>query len=199
MLKIDLRKDIVNATLFPQKMTNYLNTEIDFINWPAGKEHYKLLACISNQLTNAKILDLGTFIGHSAVALSMNLSNKVFSFDIADNVYSKCRKKPNIRYFVYDIFNEDNREYNKEMILKSDLIFVDINPHDGQIEKEFYEWLKVNNYSGLVIWDDIFLNIKMTNFWNTIPEENKLDLTNVGHTTGTGLTFFDVRKYKFIQ
>ena len=38
----------------------------------------------------------------------------------------------------------------------------------------------------------------MTAFWKDIPEENKIDLTEVGHITGSGITFFDVRKYKFI-
>jgi predicted O-methyltransferase YrrM len=198
MLTIDLRKETVNSTLFPQKVLNYLNDKVEFVHWPPGKEHYKLLACISSQLSNAKILDLGTYLGHSAVALSINLSNIVFSFDVGDYVFNKCRKKPNIRYFVYDLFNEDNREYNKDLILKSDLIFIDINPHDGNSEKDFYEWLKNNNYGGIVIWDDVYLNDRMKEFWKTIPNENKLDLTNIGHSTGTGLTFFDVRKYKFI-
>ena len=198
MIKFDLRKEVVGATLFPKQYINYLNNDIEFIYCPAGEEHYKLLATITNSLSNAKIIDIGTYIGHNAVSLAGNLSNTVFSFDISDSVYGKCRKKPNVRYYVYDLLNEDNRNHNKDLILQSDIILVDVSPHDGIIEKDFYEWLKVNSYGGLIIWDDIYLNDNMTAFWKDIPEENKIDLTEVGHITGSGITFFDVRKYKFI-
>jgi predicted O-methyltransferase YrrM len=198
MIKFDLRKEVVGDTLFPKQYINYLNNDIEFIYSRAGEEHYKLLATITNSLSNAKILDLGTYIGHNAVALAGNLSNTVFSFDIADSVYSKCRKKPNVRYYVYDLLNEDNRKHNKDLILQSDIILVDVSPHDGIVEKDFYEWLRVNNYNGLIIWDDIYLNDNMTTFWKSIPEENKIDLTGVGHITGSGITFFNLRKYKFI-
>jgi predicted O-methyltransferase YrrM len=198
MIKFDLRKDVVNAALFPKQYINYLNENVEFIYLNPGEEHYKLLSTISNSLSNAKILDIGTYIGHNAVAFAGNLSNTVYSFDNADYVYGKCRKKQNVRYYVYDLMNEDNRDHNKNLILQSDVILVDINPHDGIIEKEFYEWLKINSYRGLVIWDDIYLNNDMIQFWNSIPNDNKLDLTSIGHKTGTGITFFDVRKYKFI-
>jgi predicted O-methyltransferase YrrM len=198
MIKFDLRKEVVSATLFPKQYINYLDNDIEFIYSPAGEEHYKLLASISNSLSNAKILDIGTYIGHNAIALAGVLSNTVFSFDISDSVYGKCRKKPNIRYYVYDLLNEDNRNHNKDLILKSDIILMDMNPHDGVIEKDFYDWLKINSYNGLVIWDDIYLNSGMREFWENIPVENKLDLTEVGHITGSGITFFNLRKYKFI-
>jgi predicted O-methyltransferase YrrM len=198
MIKFDLRKEVVVTTLFPKQYINYLNNDIEFIYSQAGEEHYKLLATISNSLSNAKIIDIGTYIGHNAVALAGDLSNTVYSFDIADSVYSKCRKKQNVKYYVYDLLNEDNRNHNKDLILQSDIILVDLSPHDGIVEKDFYEWLKVNNYSGLIIWDDIYLNDNMTAFWKGIPDENKIDLTDVGHITGSGITFFDFRKYTFI-
>ena len=42
------------------------------INNPAGEEHYKLLGYITHTLTNAKILELGTHNGTSAISLATN-------------------------------------------------------------------------------------------------------------------------------
>jgi tRNA1(Val) A37 N6-methylase TrmN6 len=47
-----------------------------------GENHYHLLANISNQINNSTIIDLGTYRGSSALALSYNKTNKVHTFDI---------------------------------------------------------------------------------------------------------------------
>lgn len=47
--------------------------------------------------------------------------------------------------------------------------------------------VKHNNYKGLVVWDDIFLNQDMIDIWNSIPNDEKVDITKYGHFSGTGL------------
>lgn len=87
---------------------------------------------------------------------------------------------------------------------------IDIDPHDGILEHEMFVWLKNNNYKGIILYDDIFLKsghiangysateYNMIEFWNKIPSENKLNLTHVGHYSGTGLVYFDKDAYNFI-
>jgi hypothetical protein len=41
---------------------------------------------------------------------------------------------------------------------------------------------------GTLILDDIYLNDDMVNFWNQINDD-KIDATNIGHSTGTGVVF----------
>ena len=49
------------------------------------KEHYKLLAYLSSFFNNETIVDIGTYRGLSALALSYNSSNKIITYDIIDN------------------------------------------------------------------------------------------------------------------
>jgi hypothetical protein len=70
-----------------------------------------------------------------------------------------------------------------------------------------YEWLKQNDYKGIIIYDDIYLKKghavdgfdtttnDMVEFWNKIPNEYKIDLTHVGHWSGTGLVSFNLHYY----
>ena len=74
-------------------------------------------------------------------------------------------------------------------MLKSDLIFMDT-AHTGEYEYKIYNFLKSNNYQGLLLLDDIFLNQNMLYFWGEI-EKPKYDLTKYGHASGTGLVIFN--------
>ena len=38
----------------------------------------------------------------------------------------------------------------------------------------------------------------MIDFWNKIPNENKIDLTRIGHFSGTGLVCFDYTLNKIV-
>ena len=52
----------------------------------------------------------------------------------------------------------------------------------------FYNYIKNLGYVGTLILDDIYLNNDMINFWNQINDD-KIDATNIGHSTGTGVVF----------
>jgi hypothetical protein len=157
-----------------------------------GKEHYKLLAFLSNQINSRDILDIGTHRGFSAIALSHNFTNTVHSFDIVENIDQRMKMIPNINFYIEDLWNPETREKRKEMILNSGMIFLDIDPHDGIREYEFYCFLRDNNYSGVLIVDDIWYFKGMRdNFWYLIPSENKLDITKYGHWSGSGLIKFN--------
>ena len=180
-----------------------------------GGEHYKLLCAISCQINNGIIIDIGTHNGNSAVALGYNLyKNKnnildrsiLYTFDITDLKSEPCKKFMNnycIHSSLENIFEHTIKDKYKNALLESKLIMIDIDPHNGVLEYELYSWLFENNYKGIILFDDIFLEKghtannyqatyqSMKIFWNKIPDKYKLDITHIGHWSGTGLVSFN--------
>jgi hypothetical protein len=145
-------------------------------------EHYRLLAYLSTCFSDATIVDVGTNLGHSAIALSYNNTNKVISYDIVE--YSRppdLKQPPNIEYRTGDVLED-------ERLFDSALIMLDTD-HGGAFEKRFYSSLKENGYKGLLFLDDIYLNEPMRAFWSSISEP-KEDITDLGHWAGSGLVEF---------
>jgi hypothetical protein len=148
----------------------------------SSKEHYRLLTYLSNQFNNEVFLDIGTLKGCSALALSTNQTNNVHSFNLAEQ-RELSEGINNIEFYIDDIING---KYDS-LILKSKLILLDTF-HDGSFEIMFYNYIKNLGYVGTLILDDTYLNNDMINFWNQINDE-KIDVTNIGHSTGTGVVF----------
>ncbi len=165
-----------------------------YYNNLAGVNEYRLYKYISDQLSdNIIILDIGTYYGTSAISLSHNETNMVYTYDIKD-FGAKDRSKKNI------IFLNKNFLEDKELISKSALIILDIK-HNGKEEIEIYDKLKEYNFKGLLLLDDIHFGNReplggkiqgynMNIFWNYI-DLPKWDLTKYGHVTGTGLVDFN--------
>jgi hypothetical protein len=149
----------------------------------SGMEHYRLLSFISQTNNNIQILDIGTLKGCSALAFSINKSNNVISIDIASQV-DLYGVPENVKFIIDNILSE---KY-VDTILNSKYILLDTF-HDGTFEKEFHQHLIDIKYYGVVIFDDIKLNPQMIEFWNSISN-NKLELTSIGHVTGTGVVFY---------
>ena len=185
--------------------------EFKDIRQPPGKEHYFFLTALAAQLKNKTVHEFGTHTGISAFCLAFpnrmyNNNNKIITYDI--------QLKPrvlidhqNIEYRLENIFESVTRENNRDLLLSSDLIFIDIDPHEGLMEYDMYIWLKQNQYKGLIIFDDIHLgrghmgstcNHSMQEFWDKIDNNDKIDLTGVGHWSGTGLVCFFPENYKFL-
>ena len=182
-----------------------------------GQEHYRLFAGISCQCDNKKILELGTHNGKSAISLSygkiIGKNITINTFDIINLLTDKCKlffNNYSINYKLENLFDNDNREKNKNFILSHDIIFIDIDPHNGILEYEMYLWLKNNSYKGIIIYDDIKLGLnhsangyektthKMSDFWDKIDANEKIDITHLGHWSGTGVIIFDKEKNKLI-
>ncbi len=162
-----------NVLVNPLHDTFYFHLE-------SGKEHYRLLMYISTLYNNEIIFDIGTNKSMSALALSYNKSNKVKTFDLV-KVLDTNPVVDNIEYILGDSTKDSD-------LIKSNLIFLDVD-HDGIYEDIFYDHLKNINWKGILILDDIKLNEEMDNFWNRIEEE-KYDITNIGHWSGTGMVIF---------
>jgi hypothetical protein len=65
-------------------------------------------------------------------------------------------------------------------------------PDVNRFEYDFFDLLQTVGFEGLLICDDIHLNVQMEKWWASVPLA-KHDLTIVGHSTGTGLVDFSRR------
>lgn len=159
------------------KITNPESRNYFLLN--AGKEHYKLLAHISTLYNDALLYDIGTYRGCSAVALSYNSKNRVKSFDIG-NFRAIDSNPDNIEWHLGNFLEQPIEE-----IHSSPFIMLDID-HTGVTEQQILDFLLENQWKGMLLLDDIYLNEAMKNFWKNI-KQNKYDLTHMGHFSGTGL------------
>lgn len=150
----------------------------------SSKEHYRLLNFLSHSLNNSVIIDVGTLKGCSALALSVNKTNKIYSFNL--NHELQLKEIPDNVEFIVD--NVINGKYDS-ILMESKIILLDTF-HDGTFELEFFNYLTSKKWIGILILDDIHLNEQMQTFWNGIPND-KLDISNIGHQTGTGVVFFN--------
>jgi len=135
-------------------------------------EHYKFLNYMANLYEDAVILEGGTAHGMSCLALAHS-PNTVITYEtnggwsvqrwvrgVAPGVNYNSMWKPgetsetgvgkyaNTTFKLQDINTETD-----ENILKADLIFLDVDPHDGIQETVFFERLREMNYKGVVIAD----------------------------------------------
>jgi len=163
-------------------------------------EHYKLLTYISWLYDGITILDLGTNWGESAIALAQNNKNRVITYDICD---------PKSRNWSMDFLNDySNIEFRlmnvideKEDVFKSAKIIMVGIAHDGIQERKITDMLSRIGYRGYLICDDIFSpyypNMKV--WWNSITIE-KYDITDIGHSHGTGLiNYYQDNSIKIIK
>lgn len=192
--------------LFSQKVLNALDLSVfagRFVNdndreefmGPAGNQHYRLLAWLSTQFYGRDIIDIGTHKGSSALALSYSGANTVHTFDIDDRLAQewKMTKWANrdIQFHKENLWDPATRSAWRDRLLASAVIFMDIDPHDGPMELEMYRWLKAEGYQGLLVCDDIWYFKGMRDaFWYHVEESDKVDVTRVGHWSGTGIVRF---------
>lgn len=173
----------------------------DYVQWTksnaqyfdkgSGDEHYKLLAYLAKHMgEDAVLIDIGTYFGFSALALAANtdLNQKVVTYDIVDwipddDATKTMKQVSNIEMKLMDCTND------METILQSNLIMLDIDPHDGVEEVVILDALRKASYKGLVVMDDIRLNEHMKSMWEAIPEK-KYDVTDLAHWSGTGIVVF---------
>jgi Bacterial protein of unknown function (HtrL_YibB) len=155
------------------------------------KQHYRLLAHLSQRVPGP-IVDIGTHLGDSALALSVG-GHPVESFDVVDNV--KGRALPsNIHRHQVDLWSQGGRATWKKTLLESSIIFLDIDPHEGTREIEFVRWLENEHYRGLIVLDDIWYFKPMRDrCWSQIGGRFKSDVTPLGHWSGTGIVSFNQR------
>lgn len=175
-------EDLKNCLTFDISYAKkYAVVASDYKQMTDDREHYRLMAYLSYKYNNETIYDIGSYRGLSAIAMAANPTNKVISYDIQD--YLRVGRMDNIEYKIGNCYDDPG-------LLKSPLILLDVDPHEGSFEKNFVTWLKDKDYKGTVIFDDINLNKPMIDFWSWVEGVEKYDITEYGHHSGTGLIFF---------
>lgn len=146
-----------------------------------GLNHYRLLRWFGERFN--KIADIGTYMGFSAACL-MGDNNVVVSYDTD---FKHRHLKLKMLSEIHFIKIKDTEAFDG-LIGQADLILVDT-WHEGKMERAIYDYLVSINWKGVLIYDDIYYNDAMKQFWQSLPEP-KIDATYVGHSTGTGLIEF---------
>lgn len=159
----------------------------------AGREHYRLLAYLSTKV-DGTIVDIGTHRGASALALSYDEGNTVLTFDVVDKAPPIIDGRRNVHRFIRDLTVSSVREAYKTALLESPLILLDIDPHEGDREWELLEWLRENRYRGTILLDDVWHFKELREkVWYRLGRAGKVDLSAIGHWSGTGAVRFDGR------
>lgn len=189
---MDIRISNEKLDSFLLKNHEYL-VDKNLYNNKSGINEYRLYSFLSTFFNDCIILDIGTKHGRSAVALSHNSNNKVITYDIQDRISNKNHnfyKKKNIKVKIGNILDD----LNEDLVSKCKIVMIDID-HYEKTEKKIIERLDELKFSGLILLDDINhpypdMNKAMKSLWNTINEK-KYDLTNYGHSSGTGLVLMN--------
>lgn len=161
--------------------------------WPG--EHYRLLAALVQELNPRSVVEIGTFKGLSALAMLSCLPSdaQLTTFDILpwDEIPGTFLRPAdfatgNFQQVVCDLKDPGNCQNYASLLRTADLIFID-GPKDGSFEQ-----CLLDNFTSiglrpqtLLVFDDIYI-WNMLGTWLRI-QHPKLDITTIGHYTGTGL------------
>lgn len=160
--------------------------DADALFYGAGNQHYQLLALIAEScVTGTRFLEIGTRLGMSSLAIHKGGNVSLTTCDLEDNIPEGKSIKAfrEIQFLVKDGFD----------LLESepwDVIFIDVDPHDGVQERRMISKLIEIDFKGILLLDDIHLSAEMQSFWDWIPAGRKVDLTRFGHSSGTGAVLF---------
>jgi hypothetical protein len=157
-----------------------------------GQEHYTLLEWIGARFPGKTILDIGTYRGASALALVASGRCPVVTIDCYEHTSPAFADVPGIARVLDDAVDWLETEEAAEIVRDCPVIMLDV-LHDGWTERHIYRKLEELGFNGILLLDDINLNDPMIRFWNDI-ERPKLDLTRIGHHTGTGAVLFEGSK-----
>jgi hypothetical protein len=143
------------------------------------------------------VIDIGTYLGFSATALAYAPNVNIITYDIVDCIPNKDARKDqtNITYRIGDCTKDVD-----ELIKKSNVIVLDVDPHDGIQERQILKAFVDAGFKGIIIFDDINLTDEMHRFWQSIniPGTTKYDATVCGHHSGTGVLVWNDSDFEVV-
>lgn len=156
--------------------------------WPG--EHYRLLSALVRTIDANNLVEIGTFQGHGALAAKM-AGASVVTYDIVPwQSISGAILKPDdaVEQRIGDLGEATYRATQRDVLQAADIIFID-GPKDGHWEKYAIPAIlsELTDRRRLVMLDDIRL-LPMVQLWHDLAYP-KLDVTSLGHWSGTGLLF----------
>tara|TARA_Y100000033_G_scaffold7117_1_gene5950 strand:- start:392 stop:976 length:585 start_codon:yes stop_codon:yes gene_type:complete len=194
LLKTKMKIEIVRDEVKSLDIDHLKSLSLNANDWQAaGISEYRLYAYLSTFFNKTTILDIGTRTGGSALALSYNPQNTVRSYDLREQGASSI-KKDNISWNIGDFMKDTEIDWDNVSI-----VMIDVDPHDGAQERVMMDWLRDKGWKGIMLHDDIgpgWPDIQL--MWDEIPEE-KFDVTDIAHLSGTGLVNFgDAHEINFV-
>jgi predicted O-methyltransferase YrrM len=160
--------------------------------WPG--EHYRLLAGIVTVLKPAVVVEIGTFLGLSALTmLQADPDVRVVTFDIApwrSEAETALRESDfidgRLTQVIGNLAEPAVQTAHMDTLREADFLFVD-GPKDGVFERTFVADVlpELTDRRRIVGFDDIRM-LQMAGLWRALPYP-KLDATSLGHWSGTGL------------
>ena len=162
-------------------------------------DHYKLLKAIATLVGAKKVVDIGTYTGMSAISF-LDVGCEVTSFDVISpfNFDSCIISDLDIRSGKLHLVNENieiDEIFSKyaNLFVDADIIFLDGPKFGGFEEKILPKLLQLKFYKNtLIVMDDIHMK-KMKILWYEL-DCPRLDLSLLGHISGTGVIFPFMKK-----
>lgn len=172
------RRDVSHPLLFARECSGWCRI------WPG--EHYDFLTALTVVMQPKVIWEFGTFRGEGTVALLEGApGTRIYTVDHTprdDIVFSHedaqiVQIQDNFLNVAYDM---------PEALIEADLLFLD-GPKDNKTEAEFLELLgKVPFKNQPILMMDDIREMPLVYVWRDLARP-KLDMTSLGHFTGTGL------------
>jgi predicted O-methyltransferase YrrM len=161
--------------------------------WPG--EHYRLLAALVRLLRPSLIVEIGTYRGHSALAMLPELGPdaRIVTMDLVPwteipgcLLRAEDFQDGRLVQVIADVGDRQEAERQADLIGSADLLFVDA-AKDGTLERRIVANLEAIGLKDgvVVVFDDIRV-WNMLGIWREISRP-KLDVTSLGHYSGTGL------------
>jgi predicted O-methyltransferase YrrM len=161
--------------------------------------HYRLLFSLAKLLNAKKVLEIGTYTGMSAISF-LDTGCQVKSFDVVSSLNFKHNVileedlgTDKIQLICGDLYNDEFFSQNINNFLEADIIFLDGPKFGGFEQKLLPKILDLNFYKNtIVVVDDIHMK-KMKILWYELNYP-RLDLSLIGHVSGTGVIFPKLKK-----
>jgi predicted O-methyltransferase YrrM len=157
-------------------------------HWPG--EHYRLLASLVEVAGVRRAVEVGTYTGMGALALA-GPGVVVQTYDLVpwDQVPNTLLRREDfygrISQRIGDLAGANYFDSQLDDLRAADLILVD-GPKDGVFEPAFLARLLPVLRAGQVLVLDDIRKLQMLQTWRDLPLP-KLDVTSLGHWSGTGL------------
>lgn len=182
-MKIILNNDVLDGLDMVKPSIQYPTPYQTYFILESGVEHYRLLRHLASKIPT-DIIEIGTHAGTSAIAMCLDTSHNILTYDIVEEKVGNYSELSNIIFRITDYQSDEDYKHSFK---ESKMVFIDA-PHNGDFEKDCFAWLKGQGFQGISVWDDIHLNTPMKDFWAQV-DLPKLDVTKYGHITGTGIIF----------
>ena len=157
-------------------------------------DHYRLLSSIAKLVKAKKVVEVGTYTGMSAITF-LDAQCEVTSFDIVSTfefkdciIQDEDLQGGKLNLVVDNIYEDHIFDKYVEVFLDADIIFLD-GPKFGGFEQKILPKILNLDFKKdtIVVVDDINMKeIKILWYKLTCP---RLDLTLLGHISGTGVIF----------